>query len=277
MESVNALTIGDKEVEDFIVLIIDYSGYDFSEYSRPSLVRRMQRYVNINNITSLEDFQDELKENTGLLNNLIEELTVNVTEMFRDPVFFSSLRSDVLPELEKLSHIKIWHAGCSTGEEVYSLAILLKEKKLLEKSVIYATDINQSVLAKAREGKYSLDSIKEYASNYKTSDCQEDFNSYFDIKESFAIVDGSLREKVIFSSHNLVSEGVFNQFDLILCRNVMIYFNKQLQDQVFSTFYNSLNLGGFLAIGSKETLRFSPIEKDMEVVNNKWKIWKKKA
>ena len=277
METVESIVLKEEEVDDIIALINDFSGYDFSEYSRPSLLRRMQRFVTINKITNLSVFQDELIENSQLLNNLIEELTVNVTEMFRDPLFFTTIKNDILTELEKLSHIKIWHAGCSTGEEVYSMMILLHEKKLLEKSIVYATDINQTVLSKAREGKYSLENMKEYAANYKSFDTNGDFNAYFDVKDGVAHVKSLLKEKVIFSAHNLVSEGVFNQFDLIVCRNVLIYFNKQLQDQVFIKFYNSLNTGGFLAIGSKETLQFSPIDKQMDVVNQKWKIWRKKA
>lgn len=277
METVESIVLKEEEVDDIIALINDFSGYDFSEYSRPSLLRRMQRFVTINKITNLSVFQDELIENSQLLNNLIEELTVNVTEMFRDPLFFTTIKNDILTELEKLSHIKIWHAGCSTGEEVYSMMILLHEKKLLEKSIVYATDINQTVLSKAREGKYSLENMKEYAANYKSFDTNGDFNAYFDVKDGAAQVKSFLKEKVIFSAHNLVSEGVFNQFDLIVCRNVLIYFNKQLQDQVFIKFYNSLNTGGFLAIGSKETLQFSPIDKQMDVVNQKWKIWRKKA
>lgn len=277
METVESIVLKEEEVDDIIALINDFSGYDFSEYSRPSLLRRMQRFVTINKITNLSVFQDELIENSQLLNNLIEELTVNVTEMFRDPLFFTTIKNDILTELEKLSHIKIWHAGCSTGEEVYSMMILLHEKKLLEKSIVYATDINQTVLSKAREGKYSLENMKEYAANYKSFDTNGDFNAYFDVKDGAAQVKSFLKEKVIFSAHNLVSEGVFNQFDLIVCRNVLIYFNKQLQDQVFIKFYNSLNTGGFLAIGSKETLQFSPIDKQMDVVNQKWKIWRKKV
>ena len=277
MDKMEIIQIGEAEVEDLIAVINDYAGYDFSEYSMPSLLRRFQRYFTTNKISNLESLREELKENSSALNHLIEELTVNVTEMYRDPLFFAALRNEVFPFLKTLSHIKIWHAGCSTGEEAYSMAILLKENNLLDKSIIYATDINQTVLAKAREGRYSMESMKEYALNYKESESQGDFLSNFQMRDGFACVDDSLKEKIIFSSHNLVTEGIFNQFDLIVCRNVLIYFNKPLQDQVFNTFYKSLNENAFLAIGSKETLLFSSIEDKMETVNMKWKIWRRKA
>ena len=269
--------IGDKEADKIILHINDYSGHDFSEYSMPSLLRRFQRYMDINKVTDLDYLLDELSTNSSLLNNLIEEITVNVTEMFRDPLFFQTLANEVFPVMRQLPHIKIWHAGCSTGEEVYSMAILLKEHNLLDKSLIYATDINQTVLERAREGRFSLESLKEYQVNYKETESQGDFNSYFKIKDGFAEVTQDLKEKIVFSSHNLVSEGVFNQFDLIVCRNVLIYFTKPLQDHALETFYNSLNVNSFLAIGSKETLMFSAIEPKMDIINSKWKIWRRKV
>ena len=275
METREYLQIGENETEQIISFINDQSGFDFSDYSMPSLIRRFQRYISLHQITDLSILFDDLLADNLLLNQFIEEITVNVTEMFRDPLFFSALRKEVLPSLSKLNHIKIWHAGCSTGEEVYSMAILLKEEGLLDKSLIYATDINQSVLAKAKQGKFDLENMKIYAANYKESESDGNFLSYFQIKEGWAEIDSNFKERIIFSSHNLVSEGVFNQFDLIVCRNVLIYFNKDLQNQVLETFYKSLANNAYLALGSKETLMFSSIESRMQSLNPKWKIWKK--
>ena len=277
MDKKSIVQIGENEANDLIELINDYSGYDFSDYSFPSLLRRFQRYMDNNNVDDIEILHQELQQNSSVLNHLIEEITVNVTEMFRDPLFFLTLNNEVLPLLKKLSHIKIWHAGCSSGEEAYSMAILLKENDLLDKSIIYATDINQAILEKARKGIFDLEIMKTYAYNYKESEAKKDFQSYFHIKDGAARINSDINEKIIFSAHNLVSEGVFNQFDLIICRNVLIYFNKSLQNNVFETFYKSLSDKGILAIGSKETLNFSSIENKMEVLNAKWKIWRKKA
>jgi chemotaxis protein methyltransferase CheR len=277
MDKKSIVQIGENEANDLIELINDYSGYDFSDYSFPSLLRRFQRYMDNNNVDDIEIFHQELQQNSSVLNHLIEEITVNVTEMFRDPLFFLTLHNEVLPLLKNLSHIKIWHAGCSSGEEAYSMAILLKENDLLDKSIIYATDINQAILEKARKGIFDLEIMKTYAYNYKESEAKKDFQSYFHIKDGAARINSDINEKIIFSAHNLVSEGVFNQFDLIICRNVLIYFNKSLQNNVFETFYKSLSDKGILAIGSKETLNFSSIENKMEILNAKWKIWRKKA
>ena len=271
------ITIGDSEAEELIMLINDYSGYDFSDYSMPSLLRRFQRYVDMNKISDFKQLLQDLKNDSAMINNLIEEITVNVTEMFRDPGFFICARKELIPILKELPLIKIWHAGCSTGEEVYSMAILLKENDLLDKSIIYATDINQSVLDIARSGKYSLEALKEYESNYWESEGPAKLSDYYSIVNGKIVMNDELKSKIIFSTHNLVSDHPFNQFDLIVCRNVVIYFNKSLQDNVFQMFHKSLNEKGVLAIGSQETIMFSPIEHKMEPLNTKWKIWKKKA
>ena len=269
--------IGASEVEELILLINDYSGYDFSDYSMPSLHRRFQRYIDLNKISDFKQLLQDLMNDSAMVNNLIEEVTVNVTEMFRDPSFFAAIRTELVPQLNKLPVIKIWHAGCSTGEEVYSMAILLKEHNLLDKSIIYATDINQSVLDVAKSGKYSIESFKENELNYRESEGTKKLSDYYTVLNGEVLINEDLKSKVIFSTHNLVSDNAFNQFDLIICRNVLIYFNKSLQDNVLQMFYTSLTENGILAIGSKETIMFSPIENFMQVINAKWKIWKKKV
>ncbi len=270
------MKVGEKEAEEIISEIYDCSGYDFSNYSLPSLIRRIQRYVDLKKITSTDDLFDFMNSDSALLNEFIEEITVNLTEMFRDPSFFKVLRENVLPELKKNIPIKIWHAGCSTGEEVYSMAIILKEKGLLDDCIIYATDINQSVLDTARKGIYSLDNIKLYEQNYRESEAEGNFKEYYEVKNGEAVFQSYLSEKIIFSSHNLVSDSVFNQFDLVVCRNVLIYFNKELQSEVLQTFYKSLKPDGFLALGSKESLLFTSIYSFMEEFSPKFKIWRKR-
>jgi chemotaxis protein methyltransferase CheR len=277
MTQVTTFKIGASEVDELIMLINDYSGYDFSDYSMPSLQRRFQRYIDLNKISDFNKLLQDLMNDSAMVNNLIEEVTVNVTEMFRDPSFFAAIRTDIVPQLNKLPLIKIWHAGCSTGEEVYSMAILLKEHNLLDKSIIYATDINQSVLDVAKSGKYSIESFKENELNYRESEGTKKLSDYYTVLNGEVLINEDLKSKIIFSTHNLVSDNAFNQFDLIVCRNVLIYFNKSLQDNVLQMFYNSLSENGMLAIGSKETIMFSPIESKMQVINAKWKIWKKKA
>jgi len=271
------IEIGETEAEELIAAIYDASGYDFSNYSTPSLHRRFQRFIDLKKISNLSGFIEQLQNDSLLLNEFIEEITVNVTEMFRDPYFFNIFKKEVLPQLNELPSIKIWHAGCSTGEEPYSMAIVLKEAGILDKAIIYATDINQTVLQTAASGKYSIDLLKSYESNYKESELKGNFADYYDLVEGNLIFKEELRKKIIFSTHNLVTDSGFNKFDLIICRNVLIYFNKQLQDQILQTFYNSLNNHGFLALGSKETIMFSTIEKTMDTYNSQFRIWRKMA
>lgn len=277
MNTTTKIEIGEAEAEELVAAIYDASGYDFSNYSTPSLYRRLQRFIDLKKINNLPDFIDQLHNDNILLNEFIEEITVNVTEMFRDPYFFNTIKKEVLPQLKELPSIKIWHAGCSTGEEPYSMAITLKEAGILDKSIIYATDINQTVLQTAAKGKYSIDLLKSYESNYKESELKGNFADYYDVVEGSMIIKEELRNKIIYSTHNLVTDSGFNKFDLIICRNVLIYFNKQLQDQILQTFYNSLNNHGFLALGSKETIMFSSIEKTMDTYNSQFRIWRKMA
>ena len=277
MNPTTKIEIGEAEAEELVAAIYDASGYDFSNYSTPSLHRRFQRFIDLKKISNLSGFIEQLQNDSLLLNEFIEEITVNVTEMFRDPYFFNIFKKEVLPQLNELPSIKIWHAGCSTGEEPYSMAIVLKEAGILDKAIIYATDINQTVLQTAASGKYSIDLLKSYESNYKESELKGNFADYYDLVEGNLIFKEELRKKIIFSTHNLVTDSGFNKIDLIICRNVLIYFKKQLQDQILQTFYNSLNNHGFLALGSKETIMFSTIEKTMDTYNSQFRIWRKMA
>lgn len=266
----------DDEVETLLNDLFEVYGYDFTNYSMASLKRRINRLFALDRFLSFAEFRYRLKYDPKYMERFVEQLTVTVTEMFRDPPFYKTLRQDVLPVLGTYPLIRIWHAGCSTGEEVYSMAIMLKEANLLHKSLLYATDINPEVLEMARKGIFPLSHMKQYSENYILSGGQKDFSSYYTASYDKVIFDESLSKKMIFSAHNLVSDHSFNEFQLILCRNVLIYFDKDLQARVFDLFEESLENLGYLALGSKETLRFSNIYSRFRQLN-KEKIWRKIA
>jgi chemotaxis protein methyltransferase CheR len=266
--------VKDEEVEHLIKDVYELYGYDFSLYSRASFKRRVNRICLIDKFTSFAELRYTVLNDPDYLKHFIEEITVNVTEMFRDPYFFKALREKILPQLGTYPLIRIWVAGCSTGEEAYSMAILLKEANLYQKSLIYATDINPSVLETARAGIFPLQQMKLYSENYMLSGGKKDFSDYYTANYDGARFDKSLQQKLILSTHNLVSDSSFNSFQLIICRNVLIYFDKALQERVFHLFDDSLENLGYLALGSKETLRFSNLEKFYHQSEDQ-KIWKK--
>ena len=249
-------------------------GYDFTEYSRASLYRRVQRLIMLDKFPSFAEFRYRLQTDSHYFRRFVEEITVNVTEMLRDPSFYRTLRTMILPVLATYPFIRIWHAGCSTGEEVYSMAILLKEAGLLHKSLLYGTDINPQVIDKARKGIFPVSQMQKYSENYIQSGGVQDFSSYYTANYHLAKFDGALTGKMIFSTHNLVSDSSFNQFQLILCRNVLIYFEQELQGKVFRLFDYSLENFGYLALGTKESVRFSPIAGQYRQVGRE-KIWRK--
>ncbi|ANF52818.1 chemotaxis protein CheR [Chryseobacterium glaciei] len=266
--------VKDEEVEHLIKDVYGMYGYDFSEYSRASFKRRVNRICLIDRFTSFAELRYTILNDPEYLKRFVEEITVNVTEMFRDPVFFKTLREKILPQLGTYPLIRIWVAGCSTGEEAYSMAILLKEANLYHKSLIYGTDLNPSVLETARSGVFPLQQMKLYSENYMLSGGKKDFSEYYTANYDSVRFDKSLQEKLILSTHNLVSDSSFNSFQLIICRNVLIYFDRGLQERVFRLFDNSLENLGYLALGSKETLRFSNLDKSYHQVEDQ-KIWKK--
>ncbi|KQM37672.1 CheR family methyltransferase [Chryseobacterium sp. Leaf201] len=266
--------VKDEEVESLIKEVYDRYGYDFSEYSRASFKRRINRICLIDRFTSFAELRYTVMNDPEYLKRFIEEITVNVTEMFRDPYFFKTLREKILPQLGTYPLIRIWVAGCSTGEEAYSIAILLKEANLYHKSLIYGTDLNPSVLEKARAGIFPLQQMKLYSENYMLSGGTKDFSDYYTANYDSVRFDKSLQQKLILSTHNLVSDSSFNSFQLIICRNVLIYFDRGLQERVFRLFDSSLENLGFLALGAKETLRFSKLDKNYHQVDDQ-RIWKK--
>jgi len=266
--------IDDPQLEVLINEMHEYYGYDFSSYSRASFKRRVDRLLQMDGITDFSDFLSKVRLNPEYFKRMVEEITVNVTEMFRDPLFYKFLRTEIIPVLATKPFIRIWHAGCSTGEEVFSMAILLQEAGLLHKSLLYATDISPAVLDIAKKGLFPLRMIKLYSENYIASGGKEDFSKYYTANYGSAKFEEALLQKMVFSQHNLVSDRSFNEFDIVLCRNVMIYFDKDLQEHALQLFDESLSRLGYLALGTKETIKFSPIQKKYQQLE-KEKIWKK--
>lgn len=266
--------IDDWELEVLINDIYEYHGFDFSGYSRASFKRRIDRLYQLDGFKSFSEFLSKARSEPHYFKRMIEEITVNVTEMFRDPHFYKVLRDEILPMLATKPFIRFWHAGCSTGEEVYSMAIMLKEANLLHKSLIYATDLNPIVLDVAKKGVFPLRMMKQYSENYMASGGEKDFSHYYTANYGLAKFGEDLSGKMVFSQHNLVSDSSFNEFDLILCRNVLIYFDKDLQERALKLFDDSLAKLGYLALGTKETIKFTPIQVRYQQVN-KDKIWKK--
>jgi chemotaxis protein methyltransferase CheR len=270
----NLSIISDEQVEMLIGDVLEQYGYDFTGYSRASFKRRITRIFSLDKHVSFAEFRYKIINESIYFRRFVEQITVNVTEMFRDPGFYRALRDKVFPTLATYPFIRIWLAGCATGEEAYSIAIVLKELNLLHKSLLYATDINPTVLEKAALGIFPLSQMKQYSENYISSGGIKDFSSYYSASYSFAKFAVDLKEKMIFSTHNLVSDHSFNEFQLILCRNVLIYFDRDLQFKVLQLFDNSLEKLGYLALGTKETTDFSPISKRYKRLETE-KIWRK--
>ncbi|WP_276370440.1 protein-glutamate O-methyltransferase CheR [Chryseolinea sp. H1M3-3] len=269
------IQLTDTELDIILNDLLELYGYDFTNYSKASLKRRITMLISNDRFPSFAEFRFKLRHERDYFNRFIEKVTVNVTEMFRDISFYKTLRNDIIPVLATWPMIRIWHAGCSTGEEVYSMAILLQEANLLHKSLLYATDINPAVLEKVRGGIFPLSQMKQYSENYILSGGRKDFSSYYTAKYNAAKFDSSLGKKIVLATHNLVSDSSFNEFQLIMCRNVMIYFDKPLQDRVLHLFYDSLEMLGYLALGSKESLKFTDINKHFTQHENREKIWRK--
>jgi chemotaxis protein methyltransferase CheR len=263
-----------QQLDELIDLIKKFHGFDFSFYSKASLKRRVLRIMQ-NKKQTFYDLKHTLVNNHLFFQEFLDEITVNVTEMFRDPSFYKALNNQVIPYLSTYQHIKMWSAGCSSGEEVYSLAILMNETGLSKKSFIYGTDINTEMLKEARKGIYSLKKIKSYAENYQYSGLKGSLTDHFTIMYDAATVHSELKHNTLFSVHNLVSDAIFNEFQLISCRNVFIYFESELQEKILELFYNSLAPLGFLCMGSKETIRSDKFKKKFKVISSKENIYQK--
>lgn len=269
------MLLANEEKLELLHIIKNHHGYDFEGYADASMHRRITRYCERNNINNFYDLKSTIVNSSNSFASFLLDITVNVTEMYREPAFFKSLTQHVFPYLDTFPFFKVWHAGCSTGEEVYSLAILLNEANLLRNARIYATDINQQVLKTAREGIYPLKEFRQYAKAYADAGGQQSLTDYFTTRYGMAAIDDKLKTNLVFATHNLAGEGSFNEFQLILCRNVLIYFKRDLQNRVLQLLYESMPVYGFLALGSRETIRFSPVYRHFEVVDNQERIYRK--
>lgn len=263
------------EVELLLEAIHRRYGFDFRGYAPASLKRRVLRRLRAEKLETVSALQERILHDPQVMERLLLDLSVNVTAMFRDPTFYAALRRTVVPLLRTYPFTRIWVAGCSTGEEVYSLAILLAEEGVYERTRIYATDINEVVLGRARTGVFPLDKMQEYTENYIKAGGDRSFSEYYVAKYEGALFSRSLLDNVIFAQHNLVSDRAFNEFNLILCRNVMIYFDRALQNRVHELFYESLETFGVLGLGHKEAMSFTPFEDRFEELDADEKLYRK--
>ena len=255
--------------------IYRHYGFDFRDYSMASLKRRIWKRVYAEGLSTVSGLQEKVLHDSGCMERLLLDLSINTTAMFRDPTFYLAFRKKVVPVLRTYPFVRIWHAGCSTGEEVYSMAILLYEEGLYDRCRIYATDINEAVLQRAKEGIFPIHTMRENTSNYITAGGTGTFSEYYVAKYDYAIFRPSLRENVVFAQHNLVTDASFNQFNVIFCRNVLIYFNNTLQDKVQNLFLESLENFGILGLGKKETIRYTSVVDNYEVIDEEERIYRR--
>lgn len=263
------------EIDLFLEAMYKKYGYDFRNYSRASIKRRIALRLKLSGIETISAMQHELINNWDFFEVVLRDFSINVTEMFRDPSFYKAMREKIIPRVKDYKQINIWHAGCATGEEVYSMAILLKEAGIYNKVRIYATDLNKDVLEKAKQGVYPAKLLKQYILNYREAGGMESFTDYYTAKYELVLMDSSLRKNILFSDHNLTCDTVFGEMDIIICRNVLIYFNIELQNHVFKLFLEALGKPGFLCLGSKETISISDYADDFEAIDKKERIYQK--
>lgn len=273
------MTSGDDleaiEIELLLEGLYRVYGYDFRNYNRASIRRRVANRLRMDRVATVTSLLDKILHHRQEAEKLVKDFSINVTEMFRDPSFFRSFRKNAIPLLRDLPEIRIWHAGCSTGEEVVSLAILLAEEGLLAKARIYATDMNNDVLDKARKGAVPIAMMQQYTRNYLLAGGAKEFSSYYTTDCEFAYFSPQLQEQVMYFQHNLVTDYSFNEFHVILCRNVLIYFDPVLQNRVHQLFDESLDASGVLALGSKESLSFYEHADRYEAVDPAEKLYRK--
>lgn len=267
--------LDDIEIDLLVEGIWRQYGYDFRQYSRAHIKRRIMHYIGKSGYESVSLLQHDVLHHPQAFKALLPEFSINVTEMFRDPSFFVFLREEVVPYLKSFPRLKIWHAGCSSGEEVYSMAILLKEVGLYDRSIIYATDFNENILKKAEDGIYPVSAIKEYTKNYFKAGGKAAFSDYYTASYDSAIMAKQLKENISFAQHNLVIDGVFGEMDLIICRNVLIYFDRNLQKKVISLFHQSLSRTGILCLGTKETLSYADEYEQYEILSEPYRVYRR--
>ena len=265
----------DLELDLVLEAVYRCAGYDFREYARASLKRRLWNVARRYELRTLAGLIELILYDPAVLHAVLFDLAVSTTGLFRDPAFFNALRSEVVPWLRTFPFIRVWIAGCSTGEEAYSMAILLQEEGLYARSRIYATDISEPALRLARQGVYPLHVMQAYTQNYMKAGAQRALSDYYRATDERAVLDPALRANLVFAAHNLATDASFNEFNLILCRNVMIYFAPRLQTRVHGLLFDSLSPFGVLGLGDKESLRFTRHEADYEALNDRLKLFRK--
>jgi len=269
--------IGIKDIKKVIETVYEVRGIDFSNYAFSSFRRRIKRFMELNKVRDFNDFIRNIRESEEYVDNLIKEITVNVTEMFRDPTFWTFLNNNIIPKIKFENKLRIWHAACSTGEEVYSMAILLKEAGLLKSASIVATDINNNVLNVARKGSYPIRNQELNSKNYELFGGRRSLADYYMQTGTRVQFDKELIGNVDFLCHDLALDNPIGTFDLIICRNVLIYFNFELQEKVVQTFVQSMAPNSYLGIGSKESLSWCKAARALEEVSYEEKVYKKSA
>jgi chemotaxis protein methyltransferase CheR len=255
--------------------IYRHYGFDFRDYSFPSLRRRIWKRVYAEGLGTISGLIEKVLHDSQSMERLLLDLSVNTTAMFRDPTFYLRFRQKVVPVMRTYPFVRIWHAGCSTGEEVYSMAILLQEEGIYERCRIYATDINEAVLQKAKSGIFPLSTMQENTSNYIIAGGTGTFSDYYTARYDYAIFRPALRENVVFAQHNLVTDASFNHFNVIFCRNVLIYFNNALQDRVQQLFLNSMEMFGILGLGKKESIKYTAVAEHYEELDGEEKLYRR--
>jgi chemotaxis protein methyltransferase CheR len=271
------MTLEEIELDLLLEGIMRRYGLDFRGYARASLKRRVWNMVHAQRLETISALQAQVLHDSSKMELLLQHLSVNTTTMFRDPSFFVAFREKIVPHLFSAPFVRIWHAGCSTGEEVYSLAILLMEAGLYERSRIYATDMNAAVVERAKSGIFPLEHMREYTANYLRAGGSAAFSDYYTANYEHAIFKAPLRKNIVFAQHNLVSDGTFNEFNVVLCRNVLIYFGTQLQERVHRLLHQSLRRFGVLALGRGETLRHTVLENDYDEVDFQERLYRRRA
>ncbi len=264
------------EIDLILEAIYQMHGYDFRNYGRAHIKRRLLHRLQLSKLSSISEMQHKILYDESFFNLILKDFSINVTEMFRDPSFYKRLRDEIIPILKTYPFIKIWHAGCSSGEEVYSMAILLMEEGLYDRTQIYATDFNHQILMKAKEGIYPINKIKEFTLNYQKAGGTRSFSDYYMAKYESVIFNNDLKKNIVFAEHNLVNDSAFAEIHLLMCRNVLIYFNKDLQNQVIKLFTSSILPGGYLCLGTKETIQFTDSIQNYDIIFDNEKIFKKK-
>lgn len=265
------------EIDLLLAALKQRYGYDFHEYTRATVRRRVRHFLGKSVFGTVSELIPAVLHDEVLAKEMIFDFSITVTEMFRDPSFYTAVRERIIPYLKTYPFVKIWHAGCATGQEVYSLAILLQEEGLYDRVTIFATDFNDVALQTARDGIYPLREIKQYTANYQAAGGVRSFADYYHAHYSYVRMNESLKRNITFANHNLVTDGVFSEVNLVFCRNVLIYFDRPLQNRVLALLNRSLARGGFICVGMKESLEFSSIRALYRVIDNKHRIYKKRS